>query len=698
MIWFEYRKKQRQEEGERAYEPLEREFELAQTQPQSRVEALLETVNAAAASSRNLYGSFLAIGTYIGIIVAGTTDEQLLRLSAVKLPILNAPLPIQGFYIFVPWLFVLLHFNLLLQFYLLTDKLRGFEELVKELPVAEGWSLRKRLLSFPLVHRLAGQHNKFMQLLFSLMVWVTVVLAPLWLLLWLQIRFLPYHDPGVTWGQRGAVLADVLLLLVFWPRIVAGRGGWSWWSGCLFRWRTKVQQRADALTVGMLLLITWVMSFFIATVPEEPWERWLVTQSSGWLPHSWVYESLEKFAWLYDEPDVWQPRQMLMPTYWFFERPDTLFRRNLVLRRKVLTTNGLNEEALEALANVGESRDQEALSRVRGLDLRGRDLRYADMSGTLLPKVDFRPNDNQQPAQLQGANLLAAWLPEARLAEARLQGVNFNMARLPGADLGKAQLQFAELGAAQLQGVNLSEAQLQGANLLEAQLQGATLERAQLQGANLVWAQLQGADLAAAQLQGAYLNVAQLQGASLSEAQLQGANLRETQFQGAALQQAGLQHVIWQGAVFDYASLQGSDLAQLEDFALMTLQGDLEKQVLEPELRETVLERIISQIDPGQFSSAKQCLADQPERFPQCFTLDQEEKHSKVLAHYLASEIACEAAAAAQGIVNFRVRKSSQLAGALLARRESCSGIGALPQRSISLLQSITEESRFRGR
>ncbi len=34
--------------------------------------------------------------------------------SPVKLPIVNVPLPIVGFYALVPWLFLLLHFNLLL--------------------------------------------------------------------------------------------------------------------------------------------------------------------------------------------------------------------------------------------------------------------------------------------------------------------------------------------------------------------------------------------------------------------------------------------------------------------------------------------------------------------------------------------------------------------------------------------------------
>src|SRR5688500_2445767 len=110
-----------------------------------RAEKALEAANTAAGMVHNLYLSFLLLGTYIGIIIASTTDEQLLRVSSVTLPLLNVAMPILGFYIVIPWLFVLFHFNLLYQYTLLGRKLRVFDRLAAQLPEADGIALRERL-------------------------------------------------------------------------------------------------------------------------------------------------------------------------------------------------------------------------------------------------------------------------------------------------------------------------------------------------------------------------------------------------------------------------------------------------------------------------------------------------------------------------------------------------------------------------
>jgi hypothetical protein len=68
-------------------------------------------VDEAARLARNVYLSFLLLGTYIAIIIGSTTDMQLLKGSPVTLPLLNVQLPIVGFYAMVPWLLWLLYFN-----------------------------------------------------------------------------------------------------------------------------------------------------------------------------------------------------------------------------------------------------------------------------------------------------------------------------------------------------------------------------------------------------------------------------------------------------------------------------------------------------------------------------------------------------------------------------------------------------------
>ena len=195
----------------------------------SRAERLLETVNDAARAVRIPFTTFLLLGTYIGVIIASTTDMQLLRISPVTLPLLNVELPILGFYLFTPWLFLLIHFNLLLYLALLERQLRQFEEFVTDLPEAP--ILRRRLYNFPFIHMLIGhQYDRFMQLVLALIVWITVIALPLGLLLWAQIAFLPYHDPDITWGQRLAVMLDAAILVLLWARIVSSKSALQWWA------------------------------------------------------------------------------------------------------------------------------------------------------------------------------------------------------------------------------------------------------------------------------------------------------------------------------------------------------------------------------------------------------------------------------------------------------------------------------------
>src|SRR5439155_1103387 len=148
-----------------------------------------------------------------------TTDVQLLKVSPVTLPLLNVQLPIVGFYVFVPWLLLLVYFNLLLHLTFLSQKLHRFNAVLASLTdEATREDQRARLFPFPFSTLLIGQQVPWrLRGLLGLMVLTTVLLLPLVLLLWAQVRFLPYHDTAITWNHRAAVLVDLMLLWLFWP-------------------------------------------------------------------------------------------------------------------------------------------------------------------------------------------------------------------------------------------------------------------------------------------------------------------------------------------------------------------------------------------------------------------------------------------------------------------------------------------------
>jgi uncharacterized protein YjbI with pentapeptide repeats len=218
-------------------------------------------------------------------------------------------------------------------------------------------------------------------------------------------------------------------------------------------------------------------------------------------------------------------------------------------------------------------------SKVKGVDLRGRNLAFADATRAFLANADLRG------ANLTGAALALAELQGAifydrdRDRPAQLQGAGLRYARLQGADLSWAQLQGANLGGAQLQGAGLSWAELQGADLRETQLQGADLDLGVLQGADLGKAQLQGANLGWAVLQGADLSWAQLQGADLRVAQLQGADLRGAQFQGASLRETTIWRAQVEDAQWDLADLRGSTVQPMADSDVDALISEVSKGI-----------------------------------------------------------------------------------------------------------------------
>jgi hypothetical protein len=75
------------------------------------------------------------------------------------------------------------------------------------------------------------------------------------LLLLIQAQFLAYHREDVTWIQRFAVLADVILLWTLWPAVLAGTSALAW-----------PPLRAHP-QLALLSLVPVAVAFFLATFP-----------------------------------------------------------------------------------------------------------------------------------------------------------------------------------------------------------------------------------------------------------------------------------------------------------------------------------------------------------------------------------------------------------------------------------------------
>jgi uncharacterized protein YjbI with pentapeptide repeats len=468
------------------------------------LDAIKKAVDDAAAVAGPLWLSYLFVVFYILVTTASVTDTDIFLENPIKLAILtvNLGVSLPGYFFLAPIVFLILHAYTLVYFVMLGEKSKWFNRVLHaQIPDATSEAVKNRAIRESLERQLAS--NIFVQLLagppelrrgpfgwlLQLIATVTLVVAPVLLLTLIQIRFLPYHSIVITWTQRLALVADLLLIWWLWRRLLSGR---------------EIEtQRQIGLWGSIATACTVVFAWVIATFPGERQESLLAE---------------------WDKPSV-----LVSFHNWLFNGPiDASTRNRTSLFSSTLVLTGFN--VYKALGIDPEK----ANSRDFVLHRRGRDLTGAIFDFAILPKVDFTGAD------LEGASFYGAQLQGASLEYAQLQGASLNNAGFQGTSLYYAQLQGAWLGEAQLQGASLYGAQLQGASLDSAQLKGASLGSARLQGASLKSAQLQGASLDRAQLQGASLDFAQLQGASLAGAQFQGASLEFAQLQGASLQQASL--------------------------------------------------------------------------------------------------------------------------------------------------------------
>ena len=719
-------------------------------------EQLLESANSASQTVAALHVAFLAFVAYLGVIVWGTTHEDLLRISPVKLPILDVELPLTAFYNFVPWMVVLLHFNLLMQLELLSCKLWNLD---RDLPeTAWGQQVRDRLFIFPFTHLIAGRNEVFMiRWLLSLVVGITVIALPLFILLAAQIRFLPFHDEAITWSQRLAVWVDAAMLLALWPLIASPKDrAMEWWQNagfrllgywptwvkyyCVLGWNGLVQlfQRVTKLppnreTVpkptidsgtepkGMVVLLVSVplvaLLSIVAVIPgsmtvhtyynateeanpqdgvtgETPsyFEDWLIRK----VPESW----LSVAAYQYDTvtctslPLAEKAEASILQV---MLGPCAwfnlgIFPRNLNLKETRLIPKEVSLALLTRATDPNKQVRDNAFKEFDGLNLQNRDLRFANLFGAVLPKADLRH------VQLQGAILL----------KAKLQGViGWDKTQLQGAILGGTQLQGAGLIEADLRDADLRGADLQGADLGWANLQSADLRGADLQAANLQATKLQGADLRGAKLQGANLSEANLQGASLDYAKLQGADLTKAELQAAVLYKAELKGLDWLQANLEGAYIVESVVPNWNERNLHKLETTL-KPLMDAEKYTAFQARMAnaaSGISQDKLMSLAGCYSEIP-TMSGCEYQNPAQlgAYRSVVLYPKLIELACSDAAIATGIARRaadEVNPQNPIFGLAVALVEafdnpdSCPGMAALPEQTrVKLLKTSENDKR----
>ena len=484
-----------------------------------------QALDASAPRLRNLFTFVQVFLLYVAVSVFGVDDRDLLDPSStIPLPLPNIGLPTFYFFLLAPVLVALLHINLLLHHQAYQDKLRHWRD---GAPKAQLDQLAPNFFDIAFLAQ-----DRWQRQLVRASLWLLLYFCPPATLSLSLFWFADYQELWITLLHFGLLITSYSASLYFSSRQVTSssrkRRFWPWARGLLL----GVLPLVGTYLVAVVILLTWANYNF-----SNP----LFTQiRNSWLINGLLYlPKIDAPSFVYKELDA-----------------DTI---------KL------------AAAYENNITDAKLIQRYsRSIDLRGRSLRYADLSSSFLPKALLGA------ANLSGANLNGARLPNANLEKAHLQGAWLIYTHLQRADLKGAHLQDAVLKEARLQEVDLSEADLRGSDLSEARMQSSNLSKVRLQGAVLHSARLQDALLWMASLQGANLYKVRFQGANLWNVHLQGANLRDGYLQGANLRDAHLQgadlaYAFLQGADLEGARLQGADLegARLQGANLLnvSLQG-----------------------------------------------------------------------------------------------------------------------------
>lgn len=523
--------------------------------------SLLEAVNRSSDTAHTAWLIFMGIMTYLMIAVAGVTHTNLLLETPVSLPILQVDIPLTQFFQFAPIVLLLFHLGVVSQLVLLARKALEFDHAIRLLEPTNKRThpLRLELHNLFFVQAIAGpDRSAVMGGFLHTMSWLTLVILPVVLLLYMQVVFLPYHDAVITWTQRIALVFDVIMLILI--GVFLMRAETSFFKAFL---RTTASHPVSFLVTTLVLAAVTLFSFFVATIPGERLDA--VSQS---------------FIWQMEPDETSSPKYYsgyvipLVPV----DAEGALFgvfRRNLVVTDADLVS------------------DRDVTEGEPTLKLRNRDLRFARLDRSDMHQADLTGADLSE-ASLDGTDLRNATLQCAELSTLRLKGdrekagcvsaigTNFARAELSGALMSgidargatfeEAVLEDADLVEALLGGTNFSQARLDkanmtggvqafGANFAIASLQGTNLNGARLLGADFRWASMQAAIFDYARLEGALLEGGDAEAASFYKARLEGADLSGTKLTAADLRGAQ----IWMTKAPETGK---ADLADLEEATL----------------------------------------------------------------------------------------------------------------------------------
>ncbi|MGJ5176969.1 pentapeptide repeat-containing protein [Bradyrhizobium oligotrophicum] len=516
---------------------------------------LEKSVNESAASVSALWVTYLLFGLYLALTAGSVTHRQLLLVTPIKLPVLNVDLPMTGFFLLSPILFVILHLYVLMQAAILSRTAATYNEaLEKNIHFrSDREKLRLRLSNNLFAQIFAGALRKGESLvgwLFRQIAWITLAAAPLLVIAIFQYKFLPYHSRSITWTHRGLALLEGLSIIVFWVDLLNNSH------------RSAARAKLSAIAILGFGLCTILIVFgILLSFPGEPQARVgrhsLAERRPGieeCRTVSWIESLFEKD---FDRISV---------------SAEIIIDRSKLKELETLSSNsGL--PAFLGERTVDFSNRDFRCANFDSADLRRADFRYTDLSGSsfISSKIEGATFDRATldrsdftSSEANNTSFGLAHLPFTRFTRSQLNGTNYQGALLEHAEFGGASVKKSDFSASILRDSIFLNADISAARFVNAQLQGSYFQNANSRATNFSGAWLQGASFAVTDLRGSIMRDVNAQGTNFLLTDLQGADFRQAKLQGASFVRALLQATSFRGSdlhgtVFSQAQLQLAD-------------------------------------------------------------------------------------------------------------------------------------------
>ena len=516
----------------------------------SAAELVATAVKEAAERTATATIGFLAIAAYLGVSVASTTDEQLLVNGNVNFPIVNAGLACRWFYVLAPFLLLALHVNLLLEDYFLGDRIGKLQATAaRDAGSFFSWNY--------IATALGREPQPWYVIALRLKSFFIFVVTPLALLIWMQVRFLPYHSRIVTTVQRLMIIIDLMALLFCFvlprhQRLLERTPSPPPSSPLRLRIRTQVRRHGPLTGFMIFSLLVLALILFRIRVPDS-----CDNENDAWLAGKY-------FA---------VPRRLLRST----------IRPYLNLAGRTLAPDGSASGRDLTCADFRRAT-------LPGFDFRGAQLGHANFEHAVLTKAGFGQNpgapiargslgatepqcsapglDIGSSTDLGNAIFDSADLTNADLSFSRLDHASFKSATITAASFSGADANSADFTDAVGADVIFDDSCLRGATLLRAILvrswfTGAHAEVASFLDSRLVLSHFGGASLLGSDLRNAWLHY-------VSDIRLDSVDLRGAQLGGVDLDRrtadsAGHPRALKPGVNLNLADMRAVRFQQLSE-------------------------------------------------------------------------------------------------------------------------------------